>query len=342
MEARSLVRFRSETDLRACAQFHATGAPEQRLAAKADGLSLKLHIDKIWHYAIICSMTLDAHIIEHSAPPEPLGPDPLIARAERWLCMLAWLVDLGGWLTGGLAHQAAPGINEPKWSGPWIAFPARFDPSVVYERLCRAVRLAMALQLKIEAEIRALRAGKLPNWAAPAAAREPTRLGDKDEDNESEAPETEREAPELEAPELEAPELEAPERAEAAESAEAPESPENLVSDLDERFQENDKFYKLLDGPLKDAVAAICADLGLKPDWSQWTEDGFPPPRGDDVRTWSVFVAPEGGEVGSIPAPDVREPVWRLSWPRPRRPKPGWPFPEDATAIMRWEKGLPP
>jgi hypothetical protein len=273
-------------------------------------------------------MTLDAHIIEHSAPAEPLGPDPLIARAERWLCMLAWLVDLGGWLTGGLAHQAAPGINEPKWSGPWIAFPARFDPSVVYERLCRAVRLAMALQLKIEAEIRALRVGKLPNWAAPAAAREPTRLGDKDEDNESEDPEMEREAPEREAPE----------RAEAAESAEAP---ENLDSDLGERFQENDKFYKLLNGPLKDAVAAICADLGLKPDWSQWTEDGFPPPQGDDVRTWSVFVAPEG-DVGSLAGPDAPDPVWRLSWPWPRRPKPGWPFLEDAIAIKRWEKGLPP
>jgi hypothetical protein len=273
-------------------------------------------------------MNLDADILEQPAPPKPLDPDPLIVRAERWLCMLAWLVELGGWLTGGLAHQTAPGINEPKWSGPWIAFPARFDPSVVYERLCRAVRLAIALQLKIEAEIRALRAGKLPNWAAPSPKTvfEPVRLSDEYKDDESEDPETEREAPE---------------RAEGAESAEAPERPENLVSDLDERFQENAKFYKLLNGPLKDAVSAICADLGLKPDWSQWTEDGFPPPHGDDVRTWSVFVAPDA-DVESQAAPDVPDPVWRPRWPRPRRPKRTWPISEDSIAMRRWEKGLPP
>jgi len=268
-------------------------------------------------------MTLDATLAGNLAPPEPFAPDQLIARAEKWLCMLAWFVDLGGWLTGGLAHQAAPGVNEPKWSGPWIAFPARFDPSVVYERICRAVRLAIALQLKIEAQIRALRAGKVPNWAAPA------NLSDDDPDDESEDPDTEREAPER------------AEAAEAAESAEAAEAPENLDSDLDERFEENDRFYKLLDGPLKDAVATICADLGLKPDWSQWTEDGFPPPQGDDVRTWSVFVAPDA-DVESRAAPDVPDPVWRPRWPRPRRPKPGWPFSDDSIAMRRWERGEPP
>jgi hypothetical protein len=286
------------------------------------------------HYAIISVMNLDADILEHPASGEPRDPDPRIARAERWICMLAWLVDLAVWLTGGLAHQTAPGIREPKWSGPWIAFPARFDPSVVYERLCRAVRLAIALQLKIEAEIRALRAGKLPNWAAPSpkTVLEPVRLSDKYKDDESDDLETEREAPEREAPE----------RAEAAERPEAPEAPENLDSELDERFRENDRFYKLLDGPLKDAVAAICADLGLKPDWSQWTEDGFPPPQGDDVRTWSVFVAPDAGEVASPPASDIPDPVWRPRWPRPRRPKRTWPFSDDSIAMRRWEKGLPP
>jgi hypothetical protein len=33
--------------------------------------------------------------------------------------------------------------------------------------------------------------------------------------------------------------------------------------------------------PLRESVEAICADLGLTPDWSRWTDDGFPP----DTRT---------------------------------------------------------
>jgi len=270
---------------------------------------------------MIWVMTFDPTLAENLSPPEPFAPDPLIARAERWLCMLGWLLDLGSWLTGGLAHQAAPGVNEPKWSGPWIVFPKRFDPSVVYERLCRAVRLALALQMKIEADIRALRAGKLPNWAAPSRGMvfEPASLSDKYKDDGCEGPETEREAPER---------------------AEAPERPENLASELDESFRERERFHKLLNGPLKDAVAAICADLGLKPDWRQWTDDGFPPPEGDDVRTWSIFATAEGE--GSTPALAVPDPVWRPRWPRPRRPKPGQPSPEDAIAIRRWEKGLPP
>ncbi len=250
--------------------------------------------------------------------------------------MLGWLTDLGVWIVSALAHQAAPGMNEPRWSGPWIAFPARVDPSVVYERVSRAVRLALALRMKIKAEIAALRAGKLPIWAAPApeVEWEPARLSDKYKDDGCEADDTE---------------CEAPERAEPAESAEAPERPENLEGDLHERLRENDRFYKLLNGPLKDAVAAICLDLGLKADWSQWTEDGFPSPPGGDVRVWGIFAPAQCDTPPPPDLPDLNaeadgpEPIiWRPRWSRPRRRKPGWPSPEDAIAMKRWEKGLPP
>jgi len=281
-------------------------------------------------------MTLDAALAENPAPPEPCAPDPRIVRAERWLCMLGWLADLGVWLVSALAHQAAPGMNEPRWSGPWVAFPPRVDPSVVYERVSRAVRLALALRMKIKTEIAALRAGKLPSWAAPApeVEWETARLSDKYKDDESEVDDTENEAPEC---------------GERPESAEAPERPENLVSDLQERLRESDKFYKLLNGPLKDAVAAICLDLGLKADWSQWTEDGFPPPPGGDVRVWGIFAPAQCGAPPPPDLPDLTEEaggpepiIWRPRWPRPRRRKPGSPSPEDAIAMRRWERGLPP
>jgi hypothetical protein len=193
--------------------------------------------------------------------------------------------------------------------------------------------------MKIKTEIAALRAGKLPSWAAPAreAERETARPSDKYKDDEPEADDTEREASE---------------RAERPESAEAPERPENLEGDLHERLRETDRFYKLLNGPLKDAVAAICADLGLKADWSQWTEDGFPPPPGGDVRVWGIFAPAQCGASPTPDLPDVPDLneeaggpesiIWRPSWPRPRRRKPGSPSPEDAIAMRRWQRGLPP
>jgi hypothetical protein len=84
-------------------------------------------------------------------------------------------------------------------------------------------------------------------------------------------------------------------------------------------------FRRLLNGPLKDAVAAICADLGLKPDWSLWTEDGFPPPPGGGKEDWIAFFAPEG-EAGSAPPQHARkaptpppryDKCWRPPWPPP-------------------------
>jgi hypothetical protein len=279
-------------------------------------------------------MTLDAHIIEKAAPAEPCAPDPRIARAEMWLCMLGWLADLGAWMVSALAHQAAPGMNEPRWSGPWISFPARVDPSVVYERVSRAVRLALALRMKVKTEIAALRAGKLPSWAAPAreVEWETARLSDKYKDDGCEANDTEREAPE---------------RGEPPEGAEAPERPENLEGDLHERLRESDRFYKLLNGSLKEAVAAICLDLGLKADWSQWTEDGFPPPPGGDVRVWGILAPAQCGAPPPPDLPDLNEEadgpaqiIWRPSWSRPRRPKPASPF--SGEAMRRWENGLPP
>jgi hypothetical protein len=44
---------------------------------------------------------------------------------------------------------------------------------------------------------------------------------------------------------------------------------------------------------LKDAIAAICKDLGLKPDWSLWTAEGFPPPPGGQVEDWVAFFVQE-------------------------------------------------
>jgi len=232
-------------------------------------------------------MIFAADILEHPAPNGPPDRDQRIAVAEMWLCMLDGLSDIGVRFAEFLTHGITPPKGGPK--GPMTLFRFRGDPVVAFLRVWRAVRLAVALAQRIEDDIVALRAGKLPSWAAPATkapcprARPPkaTRMG--------ELAEAVSEA--------------------ALEDIEAPERAEALFSEIHERLAEAPEdaaFYRLLNGHPKDAVTAICAELGLKLDWSQWTEAGFPPPPDGDVEKWSIFLAPPG-ETGPKPGCDPRE-----------------------------------
>jgi len=107
-----------------------------------------------------------------------------------------------------------------------------------------------------------------------------------------------------------------------------------------ERPARQDKYEALLRGPLKDAIKAICKDLGLKPDWSLWTAKGFPPPAGGGVEDWVAFFVPEAAVPETVakppPIPDrikaiappypedeARAKIWRRRWmPPPRRARP--------------------
>ena len=46
---------------------------------------------------------------------------------------------------------------------------------------------------------------------------------------------------------------------------------------LYERLTEGEAYDTFVGRPLKDAVEAICEDLGLHPDWTHWTDDGWSP-----------------------------------------------------------------
>jgi len=192
-----------------------------------------------------------------------------------------------------LTQKATPETRVPK--GPMMVCRLIGDPLLAFVRVMRALQLALSLTAKIEDDIAGLKAGILPSWAEPFAKATPpqntppqntpvgelaeavaeaTPLGEKDQETDLEV-------------------LEIRERAEA------------LRRKLRERLRderESARFYRLLNGPLKDAVAAICADLGLKPDWSLWTEDGFPPPPGGRHEDWIRFFVPEG-DVAPGPSP---------------------------------------
>jgi hypothetical protein len=261
-------------------------------------------------------MNINPAPCEHPVPDAACATDPRIARAEAWLCMLSHLIGLGAWLVRALIRQAAPGAHDPDWAGPRVAFPNRCNPITLFVRIARAVRLAVALRLKIERRIADLVAGKSPSPIMPAPqamSRKAAR---------AELPEDGGEATDPRDRDGETAAMARDGDIEGVEEVEDPGDsarPMVLPRDIKEPFGESERFQRLLNGPLKDAVAAICADLGLRPDWSQWTEDGFPPPPGGDVRVWEIF---RSSEIDTPPPHEVdgaAHIVWRPRWRRPRR-----------------------
>jgi len=235
-------------------------------------------------------MTLAADTLERPAPAAPSGPDPRIAVALRWIYMLHGLCEIGVRIATFLTHQIAP--SERTRRQPMMVFRFRGDAFIAFERVFRAVRLAICLAMRIEDEIDDLRAGRplAPGsifHLAPRAKAE--RM--------AELSEAVRKRPRLgdEGP--------ATALQDIAEADETPERAENLMGEFNKDLREDPQFYRLLNGPLKDAIAAICADLGLKPDWSLWTEDGFPSPPGGTEEDWIAFFAPEA-DTGPAPPPE--------------------------------------
>jgi hypothetical protein len=186
----------------------------------------------------------------------------------------------------------------------------------------RAVCLAIMLSARIDDEIAAMRAGRFPSDPAPTPLRIP--MGDRPEPG-AEAARLADKIREIGCETL-------------IEDAETPERAEARLGDIAERLGEermDPAFYRLLNGPIKDAVAAICADLGLRPDWSQWTEDGFPPPPDGDVTQWRIFLTPKRDtrpvRSSGDPAPGTPPPgdtggegeiVWRPRWRRRKSDNP--------------------
>ena len=183
--------------------------------------------------------------------------DASIQRAERHLRVLAELTEIGMDLTRALRRrveaQAKTWADEPPPT-------TERDPADAFQRLSRAVRLTLVLEARVAEALRALLAGEVATaetrHADTARARRrdtaPARVVDlvtqamRAEIDDKEALYDCREA-------------------------------------LEERLDEDEAYERYSDRPLRETVERLCADLGLTPDWSLWTEDGgdegwaFPP-----------------------------------------------------------------
>jgi len=240
-------------------------------------------------------------------------PDPRIAVAEMWLCMLGGLMDVSRRFSRFLVHEMTPFKTGAK--GQVLALPFSGDPRAAFKRVVRIARFAAVLYLKIQTQIAAWKAGEpfdldafLAQTPLPSAR---LKMGGDCADSHEEEWEDLEEWEELE-------------DFETLREREAPEWFDFL--DGSARPVKEDKYQALLRGPLKDAIAAICKDLGIKPDWSLWTANGFPAPAGGGVEDWVAFFVPEVAAAatpadfrrGTTPLPlGDRDSAPRSAWPPP-------------------------
>ncbi len=238
--------------------------------------------------------------------------------------MLRELAEMGMELTRALVRQNAPapeaaeGVDTAPASPTPPTTPAsRRDPADAFARLSRAVRLTLALEATTDDAIAALRAGGSP-VAGPAGAG-PTPVG------------VPTPAP-TPAPMTELERYKAYREAYLNDFAEEgveltyhnsrplprdyPSAFRNkirdcvfdvinreidcgyrsteLLDDSYERLWEGERYDAFIFRPLKEAVAAICDDLGLKPDWTRWTAEGWPPRPLSGGRRWENSWHPKG------------------------------------------------
>jgi hypothetical protein len=204
-------------------------------------------------------------------PPATADPAAAaIARAERRLAMLGRLAELGMKLAEALTERA---VSAPKDAEP------RHDPAESFARVSRAVRLTLALEAKADQDLAALRDGaeaapSEPKWPQPPfddpwglkKRDHPSAHRNKIRDNVWDVLDHEVEDVYL---------------------------AQEVLDALHERLTEGERYDAFLHRPLRESVQAICGDLGLTPDWSRWTDDGFPPETRISRKDWASMWRPD-------------------------------------------------
>jgi hypothetical protein len=230
-------------------------------------------------------------------PDDPrLGPDEVerhaaqVLRAERRLRMIEELsersmalarlthdraMEDGRRAAGSAGQTDCPAADNGASPPP----PNPEASAATYAKLSRTVRLCLDMEARADETLRNLQDG-VPTVRAARRAR------------------VERETKERrEKVEHEVLTMMEPVIREAADS-ERRES--EITSAVIERMTFDHAYDDLQDWDTVVTVGRLCADLGLKPDWNAWTEDGWPPPEGQlflQRPAWSPFNQISAGPV---------------------------------------------
>ena len=193
-------------------------------------------------------------------------PDPhvaaAIARAEARRAVLERLVEVGMELVEEIRerHVQAPLHPEP-----------RHDPARAFAQVSRAVRLTLAFAGRIDAEILAMRKGDVvspPKRAMDKPVAYPATLA------------------------LGPDGVRVRDAVVSAIHAEfdAFDGAMGALDELHERLVDYERQDSFAARSWRDCVEAICADLGLEPDWSRWTDEtGFVGPVGKPDVKWTML-----------------------------------------------------
>ena len=157
--------------------------------------------------------------------------------------MLRELAELGMQLARAVAAQA---LAEAQ--GEAATEPGRADPGLSFSRVARAVRLTLALEARTREGVVARAAPETGGFDYEAAAE---RVRDK-------IGRVLRHGCETDAQEL-IDDLALGDRDQA----------EALMAEFRERLEDDETIVRG-DTPTGEVIAAICRDLGIKPDWSRW------------------------------------------------------------------------
>ena len=202
--------------------------------------------------------------------------DAVITRAETGRGMLERLGVIGMRIAEDVGERAVQAALHPE---------PRHEPCRAFASVLRAVRYNLAFQMWIDTDILAMRKGERPSIAArskPAAVAAGVA-----------APVAVIVAP---LAEIEPSPLQARVRGAVWEAVNRDvreiRTAQDMLDCLHERLIEGEDYDAFLALPFREAVAAICADLGLAPDWSGWSDEvGFAPrpdgPRYAWQRLWA-------------------------------------------------------
>jgi hypothetical protein len=238
--------------------------------------------------------------------------DARVARAEERLVMLRELAEIGMAMTRKLGRRVLeapdddapdPAPAEPAGpkSAPKAAPGPRHDPAESFARLSRAVRLTLAFEAKTDEQLADLRAGgkdRPVKGRRRGVAVHDDGYDDDDDDHDDDGEYDEDDDGQMLPPAKDYPSAHRNvirDRVHEAINAEVSDvyRAHEVLDDLYERLTEGDRYDALVNRPLRETVEAICEDLGLNPDWSRWTGEGWLPPPPEAPRyVWQSCWAP--------------------------------------------------
>jgi hypothetical protein len=203
--------------------------------------------------------------------PRPIDPPAVddlqaasVARVERRLRLLDDLAEMAMKLASRVTEEAAKAADAA----------ASTYAADDLAKLSRAVRLTLDLAGPLEETLARLRAGEVSVRAARRQEHEARASRARDRRDTAARDKVSEQV-----------------RMVIFSESESETESRDLLDALEERLSGDIAYIDVADQPLREAVERLCGDLGLKPDWSRWTDDGWPEP--DEFfktrETWSPF-----------------------------------------------------